>query len=54
MNYCKNCIIPETRPDQFLDKHGICNACKSYEEREKIDWKNRLELLKNIIEEKKK
>jgi len=53
MNYCKNCIIPETRPDQFLDKHGICNACKSYEEREKIDWKNRLELLKNIIEEKK-
>ena len=28
MNYCKNCIVPETRPDQFLDKNGICNALK--------------------------
>ena len=53
MNYCKNCIVPETRPDQFLDKNGICNACKSYEERKKIDWKKRSELLKNLIKEKK-
>ena len=40
MNYCKNCIIPDTRPDQYLNDNGICNACNSYKLLEKIDWKN--------------
>jgi hypothetical protein len=55
MKYCSKCIIPETRPDQFLDKDGVCNACKSYEQRKEIDWDKRLNHYeKNINKNKNK
>ena len=41
MKYCLNCIMPDTRPDQFLNDKGVCNACTSYEINNKIDWKIR-------------
>lgn len=49
MNYCKKCIMPDTRPDQYLSKDGICNACKSHEIMEKINWEERSTNLKKII-----
>ena len=52
MNYCKNCIMPDTRPDQFLDNRGICNACISYELQDQIDWQKRKDELFKIINEK--
>ena len=49
MKYCSNCIMPETRPDQYLDDQGFCNACTSFEKNKKIDWKKReIELAKII------
>ena len=27
IEWCKNCELPNTRPNLFLDKFGICNAC---------------------------
>ena len=52
MNYCNKCIMPDTRPDQYLNNEGICNACLSFDLQEKIDWqKRKFELLK-IIREK--
>ena len=36
MNYCKRCIMPNTRPDQYLNSQGICNACLSYDYQNKI------------------
>lgn len=49
MNYCKICIMPDTRPDQYFNNDGICNACLSFDFQKKIDWKKRkLELLKII------
>ena len=27
IKWCKNCVLPNTRPNLFLDKSGICNAC---------------------------
>ena len=54
MKYCKKCIIPDTRPDQIFDSSGVCNACLSYERNQKINWKNRSEELKNLIDEAKK
>lgn len=53
MKYCKVCIMPNTRPDQSLDEKGVCNACLSYKNQEKIDWKERKQKLNEIIEEKK-
>jgi len=49
MEICKNCLMPNTRPDtQFTD--GVCQACINYESRKNIDWKNRLEELKSICD----
>ena len=28
MKYCKNCILPDTRPNLKIDKFGFCDACK--------------------------
>lgn len=53
MKYCSNCIMPNTRPDQYLNDQGICNACLSFDYQQKINWSSRLEKLKEIIEEKK-
>ena len=54
MKYCKRCIIPDTRPDQIFDEEGICNACKSYDSNQTIDWKKRKSDLDKIIEKTKK
>ena len=38
MTYCKNCILPDTRPGIILDKERVCSACRNYELRKTIDW----------------
>lgn len=53
MNYCKRCIMPNTRPDQYLNNEGVCNACLSYDYQKKIDWDKRKKDLLRIISEKK-
>ncbi len=45
--------MPDTRPDQYLNDNGICNACLSYDMQEKIDWDQRKSDLSKIISEKK-
>lgn len=50
MNYCSSCVMPDTKPDLFLDDQGVCNACRSYEKREEIDWEQRLEKLNIILD----
>jgi hypothetical protein len=52
MNYCKRCVMPDTRPDQYLNKEGVCNACTSFELQNKIDWKKREADLSKIIIDK--
>ncbi len=54
MNYCKNCIMPDTRPDQIFNDKGVCNACLSYEHNQKkINWEQRSKELEKIISEAK-
>ena len=38
MNYCKRCVMPDTKPDLDLDADGVCSACRAYERRGEIDW----------------
>jgi N-acetyl sugar amidotransferase len=30
--------MPETKPDLHIDDDGVCNACRSYENRKEINW----------------
>ena len=50
LTYCKRCVMPDTKPDLHLDGEGICNACRSYENRKDIDWKAREKELRQILE----
>lgn len=49
MKYCRNCVMPDTKPDLHIDENGICNACNSYKVRENIDWEERKRELLNIV-----
>ena len=42
--------MPETKPDLLIDDEGVCNACRSFEKRAKIDWKVRFDELLQILE----
>ena len=39
IKWCKNCVLPDTRPNLFILNDGKCNACKFHEVRKNIDWK---------------
>ncbi len=41
IQYCKKCLMPNTRPGSIFDKQGICQACHNYEKRKMINWKER-------------
>lgn len=42
--------MPDTKPDLYLDEEGICNACRSYERRHRVDWNSRLLELSQILD----
>ena len=50
MKYCNQCVMPSTRPDLSLDEEGVCDACRSYEQRAEIDWEARGKELPKILE----
>jgi N-acetyl sugar amidotransferase len=42
--------MPDTKPDLHLDNDGICNACRSYENRKIVDWEGRYNELLKIVD----
>ncbi|HZH34438.1 MAG TPA: N-acetyl sugar amidotransferase [Pyrinomonadaceae bacterium] len=50
IRYCSRCVMPETKPDLFIDEAGVCNACRSYERRKEIDWDARRTELMSVLE----
>lgn len=50
IRYCRRCVMPETKPDLFIDEEGICNACRSYEKRKDVDWDQRFLELEEILD----
>jgi hypothetical protein len=42
--------MPETKPDLFIDEGGVCNACRSFEKRQTIDWGARKKDLLKILD----
>jgi N-acetyl sugar amidotransferase len=50
LTYCKKCVMPDTKPDLHLDQEGVCNACRSYEKRNQVDWNARREELLVVLD----
>ena len=54
MKYCKNCLMPETKPDLAFNEEGKCSACIAFEERDNVDWNAREKILKIYLKLSKK
>jgi N-acetyl sugar amidotransferase len=48
--YCKHCVMPNTKPDLYLDSQGVCNACRQYENRQTVDWGARYAELQDLLD----
>lgn len=42
--------MPDTKPDLLIDAEGVCNACRSYENRTEIDWASRQQEFLEIVD----
>lgn len=38
VRYCKQCLMPDTRPRIVFDKEGVCNACLNAAQKRNVDW----------------
>jgi N-acetyl sugar amidotransferase len=47
--YCKQCIMPNSRPRIVFDEEGICNACRNAEDKKAIDWDLRKKEFESLI-----
>ena len=50
MKFCKKCVYPETKPDLTFDSDGICDACRSAQLKEKINWRDREKEFGKLVE----
>lgn len=51
LQYCTNCLMPNTRPRVTFNERGVCNACEWAEEKKsKIDWDARKQELVKYCE----
>jgi N-acetyl sugar amidotransferase len=50
MRFCKRCLYTDVHPlHLILDEEGICSGCRVHEEKNILDWSQRLEKLKSIV-----
>lgn len=47
--YCKKCVMPNTKPDLFFDEEGVCDACRSAELKNQVDWEVRRKEFEDLI-----
>tara|TARA_B100001057_G_scaffold498818_1_gene607222 strand:+ start:1529 stop:2677 length:1149 start_codon:yes stop_codon:yes gene_type:complete len=50
VKFCKKCVISNQRPRIVFDKDGICSACRYFEYKETIDFNQREEELKKLLD----
>ena len=52
MRYCTRCVYPAASalPLAF-DERGVCSGCRVHEEKKKIDWDQRGEMFRELLEE---
>jgi N-acetyl sugar amidotransferase len=50
LTYCRHCVMPDTKPDLNLDSEGVCNACRSYQNRKTVDWDKRYQELLQLLD----
>ena len=54
MQYCRQCVLPDTRPGIIIAPDGVCNACRAHAAKKQIDWDKRRSRLETLFAEAKK
>ena len=55
MKFCKKCFYSEEHPLNItFNEKGICSGCQVHDEKNIINWEEKIEKLKKIIEPYKK
>ena len=49
MKYCRTCLQPDTRPNTQFTEAGICPACNYFEQLKRVDWRERREILDEVV-----
>ena len=49
MRWCKNCVLPDTRPNLLIDADGVCNACRSSLVKTEIDYGSRQHAFQEVV-----
>ncbi len=49
LNYCKKCVLPDTRPNLILDDFGICDGCNSKEKKKITDYRFRKKEFEKLV-----
>lgn len=53
MRWCRQCILPDTRPNLVLGPDGICNACATHDVTSAVDWEARQEMFHQVVDNAK-
>ncbi len=53
MKWCRNCVLPDTRPNLVIGDDGVCNACKTHLTKPDVDWNAREAMFRQVIESAK-
>jgi N-acetyl sugar amidotransferase len=48
LNWCRRCILPDTRPHLRIGPDGVCNACVAHAGKAAIDWDARYRRLQAV------
>lgn len=49
IQYCSICFLPSTKPDLIFSEAGVCAACKSFQNRDSVDWNARSKEFIDIV-----
>ena len=52
MQFCTRCLYTDQHPLHLtFDKHGVCSGCRIHDEKDVLDWRERGERLREILEQ---
>lgn len=52
MQFCTRCLYTDQHPLHLtFDKHGVCSGCRIHDEKDVLDWQERGERLREILEQ---
>ena len=49
MKFCKNCVMPDTRPGIMFNDEGVCFPCVNALEKQSVNWNSRMDELKWVL-----